>query len=50
MQEVELEQHKHGQHPGDVGHPVQEVPILVVEQVHVEGYNFHLENHKKVYL
>jgi hypothetical protein len=47
---MELEQNEHCQHPSDVGHSIQEVPVLVVEEVHVNGYQLHLEEHEEVNL
>ena len=50
MQEVELDQDKDCKNPSYVGHPVQEVPVLMVEKVHVEANQLHLHNQEKVTL
>jgi len=43
MKEVELEEHEHPEHPEEVHHAIQDVPVLVAHQVHVNVYQLNLQ-------
>ena len=43
VQQMKLNENQHGQHPEYVHHPVEDVPVFVVDAVHVDVHPLHLE-------
>ena len=43
MQEVELQEDQHSEDPDYVCHSIQEVSVLVVDAIHVNVYELHLQ-------
>ena len=45
VQQMELKKDEQSQHPKDVHHSIQNVSILMVDTVHVDVDEFHLQLH-----
>lgn len=48
MEQMELNKYEHCQYPCNVGHPIEKVSILMVEQVHIDINQLHLQNDEEV--
>ena len=47
VQEVKLNENQHGKDPDDVCHSVQEISVLMVDAMHINVNELHLEPNKE---